>query len=82
MKLSPLQDEIVTLMRKGWALACDDDGGCWLEPRWLGEVEPSRSVGFATVRSLYQKGLLRGARIDASTRQYFLKEEVKDENIT
>ncbi|MCK4244940.1 MAG: hypothetical protein KAX20_04880 [Candidatus Omnitrophica bacterium] len=60
MKLSKKQQEVVELLKKGWELGCFGayGTGCRLQEGGLGKGGEAKNFSSATIRALYDKGLI------------------------
>lgn len=76
-KLTPIQQEVIDLMNRGWELGADlsVSGRCWLQKGGLGKGGKSKNVNSSTVRTLEYLGYIERGERRFPTLHYKLKED-------
>ena len=74
-KLTPIQQEVIDLMKQGWELgsSLDLSGRCWLQKGGLGRGGESKTVTSSTIRTLDYLGFIEVASSKFPTRHWCLK---------
>jgi len=76
-KLTPVQQEVIDLMKQGWELGSDStiDGKCWIQKGGLGKGGEAKTVKYGTINTLGYLGYIKVASSDFPTTHWQLKGE-------